>query len=53
VRQFILKYPELVDLRKVDKFWFIDLVAGDWGRADDLGKWSDGRADAEEPGVAR
>ncbi|RJR32463.1 MAG: hypothetical protein C4567_18765 [Deltaproteobacteria bacterium] len=28
VRQFVLEHPELVDLRKVDKFWFIDLLAG-------------------------
>lgn len=36
VRQFILEYPELVDLRKVDKFWFIDIVAG---RADGIPTW--------------
>lgn len=41
VRQFILSYPEVVDLRKVDKFWFIDLLAGTpagqatWGPAGD------------------
>ena len=33
VRDFILKYPEFIDLRKVEKFWFIDLLAGDWGAA--------------------
>jgi hypothetical protein len=27
-REFIVSYPELIDLRKVDKFWFIDLLAG-------------------------
>jgi hypothetical protein len=26
-REFIIENPELVDLRKVDKFWFIDLLA--------------------------
>lgn len=25
-RYFIIKYPEEVDIRKVDKFWFIDLL---------------------------
>lgn len=28
IRDFILTYPEFIDLRKVDKFWFIDLLAG-------------------------
>ena len=28
VRKFILKYPNLVDLRKVHKEWFIDILAG-------------------------
>jgi hypothetical protein len=27
VREFILKYPEHVDLVKVDKLWFIDLIS--------------------------
>lgn len=27
VKNFIIENPELIDLRKVDKFWFIDVVA--------------------------
>ena len=42
VRELVLQHPELVDLRKVDKFWFIDLLAGNWERADDSRKWSEG-----------
>jgi len=38
VRELVLRHPELVDLRKVDKFWFIDLLAGNWERADDSRK---------------
>jgi len=35
VRQFILSCPEFVDLRKVDKFWFIDILTGpSWGAAE-------------------
>lgn len=43
VRQFILAYPEVVDLRKVDKLWFTDLLAGTpagqatWGAAGNSG----------------
>jgi len=33
VRDFILTYPQRVDLRKVDKFWFIDLLASPRGSA--------------------
>lgn len=31
IRNFILNYPEFVDLRKVDKFWFINVLVPDWG----------------------
>jgi len=28
VRDFVLKYPDEIDLRKVEKWWFLDLVTG-------------------------
>lgn len=36
IRDFILGYPNLVDLRKVNKEWFIDIVAG---REDGVATW--------------
>lgn len=42
IRKFILENLEIIDIRKVDKFWFTDIVAGNWGRADDTDKWEDG-----------
>jgi hypothetical protein len=26
VREFVLRYPDEIDLRKVEKWWFLDLV---------------------------
>lgn len=28
VREFVINHPQLIDLRKVDKFWFITLLVG-------------------------
>jgi hypothetical protein len=28
VRRFILRYPEEVDLARVEKFWFLDVLTG-------------------------
>lgn len=41
IRDFIVAYPEEIDLRKVDKHWFIDLLAGGTvgiGRLDNPGR---------------
>ena len=49
VRDFILEYIAEIDIRKVDKFWFVDLLAGGQNGLGPLSVVTQAKEDQDEP----